>query len=587
MAPDSIRRAATRSSAWLPAVLLCLAAWMTPAPAHGQVCEKAIGDCLDPHGLPGCSDLQCCETVCLLDSFCCEEWDENCVQLADLSCVGLCGTSISGSCFSANGTPGCDDRACCETICLADPFCCKNAWDGNCSLLAGFACQVPGGECGDRGTGDCFDSNGTPSCEDETCCQAVCAIDPTCCDSIWDELCVALAESACGGLCVVGTDGTETIEAEACDGKSNDPCSGGEAEPVGPDGVVAGTFSSTADVDVLELDLTPLDLDGDGLVRTRALFVASSATISFRPGGCDSPAEFEIASIGCIGVPENRCLAAGVWTLEIRSTGEVGDCEDLAWKLRLESADTCGPVCGRPESCLQPHAHPGCEDESCCNEVCVVDPVCCDWSWDSTCASHAAEICGGDPPANDLCADAIEIDEGLHDFRQLLSSSTGPASECVPAKLRGGDVWFRHLSTCDGLMKIGTCSLADFDTVVDVYRGDCESPVPVACIDDDVFCTFDTASIFFDAECGVEYLIRISGVEGSMGNGAVELQCFVPPCDACQGDLDGDGEVGGADFGLLLSAWGACSEDCPADLDGDGEVSGTDIGLMLAVWGDC
>jgi hypothetical protein len=57
------------------------------------------------------------------------------------------------------------------------------------------------------------------------------------------------------------------------------------------------------------------------------------------------------------------------------------------------------------------------------------------------------------------------------------------------------------------------------------------------------------------------------------------------PADACPGDLDGDGVIGGGDFGLLLSAFG--TSDPAADLDGDGTVGGGDVGLLLSVWGVC
>ncbi len=49
-------------------------------------------------------------------------------------------------------------------------------------------------------------------------------------------------------------------------------------------------------------------------------------------------------------------------------------------------------------------------------------------------------------------------------------------------------------------------------------------------------------------------------------------------------DLNGDGQVNGADLGLLLASWGPCS-GCPEDLNGDGQVTGADLGLMLADWG--
>ena len=49
------------------------------------------------------------------------------------------------------------------------------------------------------------------------------------------------------------------------------------------------------------------------------------------------------------------------------------------------------------------------------------------------------------------------------------------------------------------------------------------------------------------------------------------------------GDFTGDGQVDGADLGLMLAVWGPCS-GCPEDLNGDGEVSGADLGLLLSFW---
>lgn len=53
----------------------------------------------------------------------------------------------------------------------------------------------------------------------------------------------------------------------------------------------------------------------------------------------------------------------------------------------------------------------------------------------------------------------------------------------------------------------------------------------------------------------------------------------------CGEDLDGDGSVGGADIGLLLTSWGDAGG--AADLDGNGTVNGADLALVLAAWGPC
>ena len=56
---------------------------------------------------------------------------------------------------------------------------------------------------------------------------------------------------------------------------------------------------------------------------------------------------------------------------------------------------------------------------------------------------------------------------------------------------------------------------------------------------------------------------------------------------SCPGDLDGNGVVDGGDLGLLLGSWGPCPRPCPADLDQNGVVDGGDLGLMLGAWGVC
>ena len=53
-----------------------------------------------------------------------------------------------------------------------------------------------------------------------------------------------------------------------------------------------------------------------------------------------------------------------------------------------------------------------------------------------------------------------------------------------------------------------------------------------------------------------------------------------PPCPA---DLTGDGEVNGADLGLMIAFWGTPG----GDLTEDGITNGADLGLLIAAWGLC
>jgi hypothetical protein len=55
---------------------------------------------------------------------------------------------------------------------------------------------------------------------------------------------------------------------------------------------------------------------------------------------------------------------------------------------------------------------------------------------------------------------------------------------------------------------------------------------------------------------------------------------------SCSADLDGSGEVDGADIGQLLTAFGTCP-GCAEDLDGSGEVDAADIGSLLVLFGAC
>ena len=108
--------------------------------------------------------------------------------------IGAC--PGSGDCCTANGTPGCEDEECCDAVCAADPFCCDVDWDGICAESAQAIC----GFCG-NGESDCCIANGTPGCDNFACEDAVCFIDPFCCCSSWDQTCVDWALLFCPDLC--------------------------------------------------------------------------------------------------------------------------------------------------------------------------------------------------------------------------------------------------------------------------------------------------------------------------------------------------------------------------------------------------
>jgi hypothetical protein len=113
----------------------------------------------------------------------------------------------SGDCLEPHGTPGCEDESCCTTVCAADPFCCEVQWDRICADAARAICdQPPPGPCEDPftcgaeisfcndgvcicvatfdGTTVCLDPDtpcGTP-CPDGTCPDGFTCVVDTCCD---------------------------------------------------------------------------------------------------------------------------------------------------------------------------------------------------------------------------------------------------------------------------------------------------------------------------------------------------------------------------------------------------------------------
>ena len=88
---------------------------------------------------------------------------------------------------------------------------------------------------------------------------------------------------------------------------------------------------------------------------------------------------------------------------------------------------------------------------------------------------------------------------------------------------------------------------------------------------------------------GVTYYIVLGSYNTGSGAASGTLQVGGPtPPPACPADLNQDGQVNGADLGLLLGNWGPCGgTPCLGDINQDGVVNGADLGLMLGAWGPC
>ena len=335
-------------------------------------CVGAVGNCCTPHGGLGCNDLSCCNAVCLNDPVCCNsQWDGECAALAVTFCSdeqcydGAC-PGDGGNCCTNNGTPGCDDTSCCEIVCSHDSFCCDFAWTTSCAgyaeALCGDLCSAPP-IC--PGAGDCCSANGTPSCNNGCCCQAVCEQLPDCCTTGWTAACATLAETHCPGLC--------TDPAPGCPG------------------------------------------EGD-------------CTESHATTGCEDPL---CCTLVCNH--DDWCCTEQWDTV----------CADYAFYEFCDCPES--PCPGGGGLCCSANGIPGCNDTDCCNVVCNAEPSCCEdtGGWDEACVTLAASLCEpqctcqivGDFDGN------VEVD--LTDFARLQNCFTGvtdaPLTEACFCGNTGGD----------------------------------------------------------------------------------------------------------------------------------------------------
>jgi hypothetical protein len=111
--------------------------------------DDGVDGCCAADDQPGCADPMIESCVCELDAYCCEQaWDEACVNTAQLSGCSPCGGEPPPQldCCTDNESQGCTDVDVQDCVCLADPYCCEQAWDQACvdqvDQLGCGACNV-------------------------------------------------------------------------------------------------------------------------------------------------------------------------------------------------------------------------------------------------------------------------------------------------------------------------------------------------------------------------------------------------------------------------------------------------------------
>jgi cysteine-rich repeat protein len=232
------------------------------------------------------------------------------------------------------GAAGCNKPACQNAVCAIDPFCCSVSWDLVCAGEANTLCACCGG--GGIGGNDCDccdpDPSGAAGCDDATCQNTVCAVDPFCCSVAWDSICAGEANSMCA-CCASGGVGIGTGTGDGTGGTGCDCC---EPDPAG----------------------------ATGCDNPRC----QSAVCGVDPFCCSVAWD----SI-CAGEAASQCTCCGAGGAGTGTGGDGGG-----------GCDCCVP---------DPGGAPGCGDPTCQNLVCSTDPFCCSVAWDSICAGEAATLC--------------------------------------------------------------------------------------------------------------------------------------------------------------------------------------------------
>jgi len=424
-----------------------------------------------------------------------------------------CGDVDAGNCFASNGTPHCNDESCCIVVCAIDSFCCTNEWDAFCVDLAFETCT----DCGDPDAGSPFQDNGTPGCDDLDCCVEVCAVDGFCCRVNWDDLCAQSAIELC-------TD-------------CGDEAAGSAYTAAG----APGCDDLSCCQEVCPVDPFCCDVAWD------TACVENAVELCVGCGASDSGTTYEANDTpGCANA--DCCLA--VCQSDPFCCETVWD--ELCAALALIECGNCGtPAAG---SAYTANGSPGCANLACCEEVCVVDPVCCDSTWDVSCVTTAFENCtncgdaaagspfeaNGTPGCDDAecCFGVCSVDDTCCDVEWDEACAT---------------LAFEICGTCGGA-DVGSCNESN-DTPGCADAACCSA----VCLDDPYCC-----EVIWDTVCA----------------GAANTICGSP----CIGDLNGDGGVDGGDLASLLGGWGGPGA---GDLNGDGEIGGADLAEMLGNWGTC
>jgi hypothetical protein len=408
--------------------------------------------------------------------------------------------------------------------------------------------------------GSCFSALAGNGCNDQSCYAIVCVQDPACCVVSWDQDCATAAKQVC--LTGFGSGGAV------------DPLTGHRYALSLPKGWSAAESVAAA----LGGQLTSIGSAAENGWIARKV-VASGSTSSRWIGLNDvevegtwewqsgDPVSF---SLWAPGEPND---AGGEDAAVILTNGRWND---LSTGTAVPGVIELGrSECGHGGDCLSQHG-PGCDEESCCNEVCMLDSFCCQTEWDAVCVAQATTHC-----PRDVVAGPFYHPDTRHRYFVLAPTSWHQAEK--QALLMGG-----HLATVDTSLEnewiasnLATSLLGDSN----VFIGVDDEFVNGAFRWQDGSAVGASHWAIGEPNGGnVERFVEMypSGLWNDLPVGdprpaIVEL--------ACSGDLNDDGTVDAADLAIMLGRWG--TPDLDADLAPNQTVDAADLAILLGAWGPC
>ncbi|MFO0872525.1 MAG: hypothetical protein U0575_00950 [Phycisphaerales bacterium] len=274
----------------------------------------------------------------------------------------------------------------------------------------------------------------------------------------------AAAFGQCDSTCPVG--GIQ--QNDACGGLSPDPNGGCNVSPtqyqdigaigLGSPKIVCGTVgtfgAASRDLDWYRFSLaasskvrvTVNDLTSGGLPATNfTIFIINGDDCATQV------VEYAMAGGACPFNSTEVVLPTGnhVVILSVNAIAPNPPACPVTYTATVEVTEELPPQCGGIQSCAAIHATGGCNDVSCCGQVCEFNSDCCAIAWDEFCVDVAVRICGvfvydcpsvAGAPANDCAAAAIPIACGATiAFDNTNATTDGPPeNECAYGK----DIWY-------------------------------------------------------------------------------------------------------------------------------------------------